>query len=99
MQSHQAFLTTCSSLKERPARAVIVSDSEPEDAEEYCRIKNAQSEAGKVLIQKKRLAIKQRARRLKAIAEKRFLLHTVSSRVSKILNDCPDIGETIESFV
>lgn len=52
-------------------------------------------------MRKKRAAIKRRAVRLRAktVAERRFLSHKLSSRTSKILNDCPNIGETIESFV
>ena len=106
VQSHRAFLATCISRdhEERIARSIngeIVSHSESEDCEEYYGIKSVHSEAGKALIRKKRITIKRRAIRLraKAIAEKRFLSRKVSKRVGKILSDCPNIGETIESFV
>ena len=36
---------------------------------------------------------------MKALAEKRFLSRKVSKRISKILLECPNIGQTIESFV
>ena len=50
---------------------------------------------------KKRAAIKRKARRLwaKMIAEKHFLSNKNSKRVSRILQECPDIGKRIESFV
>ena len=55
----------------------------------------------KLMVQKKRLAIKRRAKRLKqrAIAEARFLCRRTSPRTSKIVKECPRIGEVIEEFV
>ena len=37
--------------------------------------------------------------RVKAIHEARFLSRKVQKHVSKILTDCPDIGNVIERFV
>ena len=106
VQSHRAFeaSTSASYNEERIARSIngdIVSESDSEDPEQYVGVKSATSEAGKVLVQKKRMTIKRRAKRLraKAVAERRFLSRKVSKRTSKILRDCPNIGETIESFV
>jgi len=54
-----------------------------------------------MVIVKKRAAIKPRARRLRAkmIAERRFLCNKTSKRVSKVLQQCPDIGKVIETYV
>ena len=105
-QSYSAFCVTGDEMyeQERIARAVngeVVSDSESDDPEEFAGVSEVLSTKGKALIQKKRLAIMRRAKRKQQqiIAEKRFLSRKVSQRVSKILQDCPDIGETIESFV
>ena len=106
VQSHHAFTGATSACyeQERMARSIngeIVSESESEDPEQYIGVKSIMSEEGKTLVQKKRTAIKRRARRLraKALAERRFLSWKVSKRTSKILRDCPNIGQTIESFV
>ena len=40
-----------------------------------------------------------RRQRAKFLAEERSFSHNVSSRTSKVLQDCPDIGNCIESFV
>lgn len=81
----------------------VVSESESDDPEEYLNVRSSQhiNDAGKKIILKKRNAIKWQARRFraKAIAERRFLSRKVSKRVSKIVRDCPNIGETIEAFV
>ena len=89
---------------ERVARSVngeVVLESESDDPEQYVGVKHVMSEAGKLIVKKKRRAIKQRARRerARALAEKHFLSRKVSKRTSKILRDCPDIGERIERFV
>ena len=88
----------------RMARIVngeIVSESDSDDPESYVGISEPLSESGKALIVKKRRAIQRRCKRKqeKAIAERHFLSRKGSTRVSKILKDCPDIGETIEAFV
>lgn len=79
---------------------LIVTDSENEniDTELLC---DPLSNEGKLLIAKRRKAIQQQKRRLraKAIAEKRLLSRKRTERVSKILCDCPNIGEAIEEFV
>ena len=106
VQSHRAFAaaTSASYEDERLARSIngeVVSESDSEDPEQYVGVKSVMSEASKVLVRKKRITIKRRARRLraKAVAERRFLSRKVSKRISKILRDCPNIGETVESFV
>lgn len=90
--------------QDRVARVVngdIVSESESDDPEEYVGVSEPLSESGKALIAKKRKAIQRRSKRKqeKAIAERHFLSRKGSKRVSKILKDCPDIGETIEAYV
>lgn len=89
---------------QRDARIIngeVVSESESEDPQEFEGIKTAMNEASKCLVRKRCIAIKRRARRLhaKAVAEKRFLSRKRSKAVSRILRDCPNIGETIELFV
>ncbi len=59
------------------------------------------SEAGRQLVCKRRAAIQHRARRFreKLVAQQRYLARKQSKRMSKIMNECPDIGKTIETFV
>ena len=86
--------------QERIARSIngeIVSESESDDPEQYIGVKSVSSAAGRKLIHKKRVSIRRRARRMRAklTAERRFLARKVSNRTSRILRDCPNIGETI----
>ena len=78
----------------------IVSDS---DSEPECPagVSTINSEEGKVLIKKKRMTIRRKAARLhkKAKAERKFLSQQMSNRTSKLLQDCPNIGAVIKSFV
>lgn len=85
----------------RALNSEIVTESESDDPDSYCGMTNILSESGKKLIQKKRKAIRRRAQRLKfkTISEQRFLSRRVSPRVSKIENECPNIGTVIEEFV
>ena len=106
VQSHDAFASAVreSYEEERMARYIngeIVSESESDNPEEYIGVTNVIGEAKTSLIVKKRAAIKRRARRMytKTVTEKRFLSRKLSKRTSKIIRDCPNIGETIESFV
>ena len=105
VQSYNAFDATIqdSYEDERIARTIngeVVSDSESDDPEDYIALQNSRK-ARNDLIEKKQKAIKRWAsrKRVKALAEKRFLSRKVSKRTSKILLDCPNIGQTIESFV
>ena len=52
-------------------------------------------------MKKRREAIQRCAQRVKAkvIAEKNFLSRRYSKCVSKVIQECPDIGKTIEDFV
>ena len=92
-QSHLAFMASCSTdyQQEKLARAIngeIVTDSE--------------SDVNDITdIYKKKLSIQRRAQRCckKLVTEKRYLSRKISKRTSKIIRDCPDIGETIEKFV
>ena len=56
---------------------------------------------GQVLIKKRRAAIRRKATRdaKRRVAEERLLKRRKSKKVSRILQDCPDIGKTIEDFV
>ena len=90
---------TCSYEQDRTARSLngeIISDSESDNPECYVGITDPLSDKAKHLIAKKCAAIRRRARRRKkkAVAERRFLSCKISKRVSKILRDCPNIGET-----
>ena len=107
VQSHRAFMASSvqDCEQDKIARAIngeVVSDS---DSEPECLVGvstiNINSEEGKIFIKKKRMAIKNKAARLrkKAKAERKFLSRQVSNRTSKLLQDCPNIGAVIESFV
>ena len=105
-QSYDAYLAGRNEgyEQDRIARGVngeIVSESESDDPEEYTRVTDPLSDKGKSLIVKKRAAIQRRAQRLKApaIAQRNLLRRKSSKRVSTILTTCPNIGNTIESFV
>ena len=56
---------------------------------------------GQVLIKKRRAAMRRKATRdtKRRLAEERLLKRRKSKKVSRILQDCPDIGKTIENFV
>ena len=41
----------------------------------------------------------QKRRAAKAVAEKHYLSRKVSKKISKVVQECPDIGKTIESYV
>lgn len=102
-QSHDAFLESENSEQQRIENALngdIVTDSELDDPDSYVGL-DLSSKEGQMVIAKKRAAIKRKARRLRAklIAEKRFLCNKASKRVSKLLQQCPNIGEVIEAFV
>ena len=59
------------------------------------------SEAGRKVVVKRRTAIWRQAQRLKAkaIAEKRFLSRKYTKCSSRVVQECPGIGKTIEAFV
>lgn len=86
--------------REQASEGYIVTDSENESLDMEL-LGDPLSEEGRLLIAKRRKAIQQQKRRLraKAIAEKRLLSRKRSKRVSKILTDCPNIGKDIEEFV
>ena len=88
----------------RVARAInneIVTDSESDNPDDYVGLSDRLDEKTRILIEKKRKAIQRRAKRtlIKTLAAKRYLSRKVSKRVSRILHDCPNIGEQIETFV
>ena len=105
----QSFFAYCSTEidfheSDRIARSIngeVISESEADNAEDIVTVSEPLSAEGKVLIQKKRRAIQRTKKRKieKAIAEKRLLCRRESKRASKILEQCPDIGDKIETFV
>ena len=106
IQSYQAFNASTSDTceQERVARMVngdVVTDSESDNPDDFVGFCDVLNERGINLIAKRRAAIIRCAQRnkAKAIAERNFLSRRAPKRVSKILQDCPDIGKTIERFV
>ena len=100
-QSYFAYLALCGDLypQYRDTRSIngeIICDVESDDPNSYIGLKDTLSEKGKALISKKRAAIHIRMKRkqLQLVEEKRL-----PKRVSKILQECPEIGNEIESFV
>ena len=79
----------------------IVSDSESDNAEGYIGILSIADECAKRIIARKRKSLARRVRRQKAktLAARKFLSRKVSRRVNTIVDQFPDIGEKIESFV
>ncbi|XP_028409254.1 uncharacterized protein LOC114531845 [Dendronephthya gigantea] len=103
-QSRQAFiLVNNSSEKEEDLQdGLIVSDSDSSDAEVWQNgISNVLDNNGRLLIEKKRASLKRKAVRVakRRIMEKRFLRRRRSKRISKIIKECPGIGEAIEEYV
>ncbi len=102
-ESFQASVEDCD--EERIARALngeVVSDSDSDNPDAYIGLEDPlRSEAGRQLVCKRRAAIQRRARRLRAklVSQQRYLARKQSKRMSKIMNECPDIGKTIETFV
>ena len=106
LTSYRAFLADkCDAYEqERLARTVngeVVTDSESDNPDDFVGLTSILDEAGKQLISKRRATIKRRAQRTKAkaVAKRRFLSKKLSKKVSRIMQNCPDIGKTIESFV
>ena len=105
-QSYHAYLQSKqdSYEGERIANMVngdIVTDSESDNPEQYIGISELASKNGNELIMKRRAIIRRRSQKMRAkvIAEQNFLSRRYSKRVSCILNECPDIGTTIEKYV
>ena len=80
---------------------LVVSESESDDPNELCQVKDPLDAKGKAVILKKRAAIQRKAKRevAKRIAERRFLQRRRSKRIGRIEKECPDIEKTIEEFV
>ena len=88
----------------RIARAIneeVVTESESDNPDAYASLCDPLSQTGKNIIMKRRAAIRRRARRARAkvIAEQAYFSRKVSKRVSRVLKECPNIGQTIEDFV
>ena len=79
----------------------IVSDSEPDDAEDYVGLTTVATPQAKKLIEMKRKSLVRRVHRakVKAIASANFLSKKVTKKVKTIVDRFPDIGKSIESFV
>lgn len=104
-QSHKAYIQSESLQKKQQdiVEGMIVSDSESSEEETHVWTpgEDLLGENGRALLMKKRAAMKRKAVReiKKKVAERRFLKRRRSKRVSKVLQDCPGIGKTIEEFV
>ena len=104
-QSHAAYAISLPDIEHcRTAAALngeIVSDSESDNAEGYIGILSIADECAKRIIARKRKSLARRVRRQKAktLAARKFLSRKVSRRVNTIVDQFPDIGEKIESFV
>lgn len=83
----------------------IVSESDESSSDDVTQrldgVTSPFDDAGIALIKKRRAAIRRKATRVvkKRIAEERLLRRRKSKKVSRILEDCSDIGKTIEDFV
>ena len=103
-QSYDAYKIDqeiCLPVDQRNADAfngMIVSDSEVEDPEDYLE---ENRERLKMVVARRRRAIKRRGRYLKAkkLAEQKFLARKQCKRTDSIINQYPDIGKVIEDFV
>lgn len=90
--------------EDRVARMIngeVVTDSDSDKPDDFIGLHDVLSESGANLIAKCRTTIIQRAQRekAKAIAETKCLSRKVPTRMSRILQECPDIGKTIEKFI
>ena len=102
-QSYRAFLAVDNIEDNRLARMMngdIVTDSESDDPEALVG-QYRLSEQVKLMILKRRAAIRRRKQRYKAklMVDKRFLSRKVSKTLRGVLLQCPGIGKEIEAFV
>lgn len=87
--------------RENNADVEVRSDSESSEAGIWAMgVESPMDERGKLLIKKRRAAIRRNSVReiKKRLAEKR-LLERRSKKVGKIISECPGVGEAIEDFV
>jgi hypothetical protein len=99
-QSRQAFLLMNEAYDDMSDNDSIVSDTDDSENEMWRRgIDDVLSVNGKAMIKKRREAIKGVRDAKRRIMEERFLKRRKSKKVSRILNQCPDIGKEIEQFV
>ena len=80
----------------------VVSESDESNSEEDISTLESPFEAcAKVLIKKRRESLRRKATRnaKRKIAEERLLKRSRSRKVSKVVQECPDIGKAIEDFV
>jgi len=104
LQSHDAY--RCATFdayeSERIARAIngeIVTDSEADvSPEELVGLNDINGEKGKFIIQKQRASIKSKIEG-KNDRRREVSCSQISKRVSKIQQECPAVGKTIEDFV
>jgi len=104
-QSRDAYIAAEAedSLQHRIADSMkgeVFTDSESDNPESYVGL-DLFSDTGRKTIAKKRAAVSWQARRLQAklICENGYLCNQTLKRVSKMLQECPDIGKTIKLFV
>ena len=101
-QSRQAFLLA-RRLDENNSDAddeAVLSEAEEMEVDWGNIHDPLQKEAQSAIIQKiKNLRLGAKRKAAKKIAEERFLRRRRGKNVSKILKECPDIGQTIENYV
>ena len=99
-QSRQAFLLAQRLDNSDADDEAVVSEAEEMEVDWGNINDPLQKEAQSAIVQKVRnvrLSAKRKA--AKKIAEERFLRRRRGKNVSKILKECPDIGQTIENYV
>ena len=101
-QSRQAFLLV-QRLKENNSDAddeAVLSEEEEVEVDWGDIHDPLQKEAQSAIVQKIRnLRLNSKREAAKKIAEARFVKRRRGKKVSKILKECPDIGQTIENYV
>lgn len=99
VQSHRAFMAARRDTYEQDKLARSVNGEIVTESESSCD--ELANETKQLIIKRKRLSIKRRARRLKTrlLAEQRFLQRRLTKKTSKILTECPNIGHVVEEFV
>jgi len=103
-QSRQAYLLSerlRDTQNDEDGCEINISGSESSEDEMWMPDEDILGERVMDILKKKRAALKRKSKRevKKLLAEKRFQKRRRSKRVSKLLKDCPDIGQTVEKFV
>lgn len=100
-QSRQAYMLSQRMQASRSQNSdEVVSESDSSENEMLQDV-DLIGERAKAFLHKKRAALKRKGIReaKRRIAERRFQKRHRSKRVSKLLRDCPDVGQEIENYV